>query len=357
MAHAHEALPELAPIRSDEDFDHAKLEAYLKAEIPGLAGPIEILQFPGGHSNLTYLAKFGPRELVVRRPPLGPIAPKAHDMGREFKVLSRLSDTFPAAPRAYAYCEDPSILGAPFLVMERRRGVVIRNAWPPELPDEPALRRRISESMADTLAALHRLDYKAAGLEDFGKPEGFVDRQIEGWAGRWDRAKTREVKGIGEIIAWLRAKKPASPVASLIHNDFKLDNVMLDPADPGRIASIFDWEMSALGDPLIDLGTTMAYWAHVFIPAADGRRLLPTQVQGFFTREEFLARYGEKTGFDLSAMGFYEAFALFKNAVVLEQIYVRFVRGQTKDKRFEVLGFLVEPLIKKALELAEASGL
>lgn len=357
MQAAEKTASEVSAIRADEDFDHARLADYLKQNIPELSGEIEILQFPGGHSNLTYLARIGGKELVVRRPPLGPVAPTAHDMGREFRVLSKLCPVFPPAPRAYLYCEDESVIGAKFLVMERRNGIIIRNQWPPELPDDPALRRRISESMADTLATLHTLDYNAAGLGDFGKPDGFVERQVKGWAGRWEKAKTREISGVDQILAWLNEKMPTSGAPSLIHNDFKLDNVALDPADPGRIASIFDWEMSALGDPLVDLGTTLAYWAHVYIPGQDGRRLLPTQTPGFFTRDQFVARYGEKTGYDLSKLGWYEAFALYKNAVVLEQIYVRFVRGQTKDKRFELLGYLVEPLIKKAMELAKQSGL
>jgi len=349
--------PEVAPIRSDEDFDHAHLSEYLKSKLEVSDAPMEVLQFPGGHSNLTYLVRFGDREYVVRRPPLGPVAPTAHDMGREFKVLSKLNPVFPQAPHAYALCEDPSIIGAPFIVMERRKGIVLRSFWPEELGEEPQLRRRISESLIDTLAALHTLDYTAIGLGDFGKPEGFVERQVKGWAGRWEKAKTREMPVLDQLVAWFIEKLPKAPTASLIHNDFKLDNVMLDPNDPGRITSIFDWEMAALGDPLADLGTTLAYWAHVHLPGNDGRRLMPTLMPGFYSREELLARYAEKTGFDVSKIVYYEAFALFKNAVVLEQIYVRFVRGQTKDQRFAMLGPAVPVLIEKAFEMAKASGI
>ncbi len=356
MATSSHAVSELAPIRADEEFDHQKLADYLRGKLPGTDGPIEIFQFPGGHSNLTYLARFGAQEYVVRRPPLGPVAPTAHDMGRENAVLSKLYKVFPAAPRVFLFCEDTGVIGAPFIVMERRKGIVLRNEWPAELGDNPELRRRISESLVDTLAQLHKIDYVAVGLGSFGKPEGFVERQIKGWAGRWEKAKTREISDLDELVRWFLEKMPAPQAASLIHNDFKLDNVMPDPNDPGKFTSIFNWEMCTIGDPLIDFGTTLTYWAHVHLPGSDGRRLIPTQMSGFLTREQIVNRYAEKTGFDLSRIGYYEAFALFKNAVVLEQIYVRFVRGQTKDQRFAALGPAVPPLIAKARELATQSG-
>lgn len=348
---------DLAPIRADENFDHARLAEYLRENLPDARGEIEVLQFPGGHSNLTYLARFDGAEYVVRRPPLGPVAPKAHDMGREFKILSRLSKVFPPAPAAVLFCEDTSVIGAPFVVMERRQGIVIRSEWPAELPEDPGLCRRISESLIDTLADLHTVDYKAAGLEDFGKPEGFVERQVKGWRDRWERAKTRELPAVDQMVAWLIEKLPDSPVASIIHNDYKLDNVMLDPADPGRISSIFDWEMATLGDPLIDLGITLGYYAYIHLPGSDGRRFIPTKKPGFLSRDQMLERYAARTGFDVSKIGYFEAFAMFKNAVVLEQIYVRFVKGQTQDKRFAALGPVVEPLVKMGLDLAAKSGL
>lgn len=348
---------DLAPIRADEDFDHGKLADYLRANLPGVAGEIEVLQFPGGHSNLTYLARMGGAEYVVRRPPLGPVAPKAHDMGREFKILSRLWAVFPPAPRALLFCEDASIIGAPFVVMERREGTVIRGTWPAALPDEPDFCRRVSESLIDTLADLHRVDYKAAGLEDFGKPEGFVERQVKGWRDRWERAKTRELPAVDELVAWLIEKMPESPVASIIHNDYKFDNVMLDPKDPSRISSIFDWEMATIGDPMIDLGISLAYYAYIHLPGSDGRRFIPTKKPGFLGRDALLERYAARTGYDVSKIAYFEAFAMFKNAVVLEQIYVRFVKGQTQDKRFAALGPVVEPLVRMGLDLAGKSGL
>jgi aminoglycoside phosphotransferase (APT) family kinase protein len=225
------------------------------------------------------------------------------------------------------------------------------------LPDTPELRRAISRAFTDTMARLHTLDYEAVGLGDLGKPEGFVKRQVEGWEGRWARAKTRDIPGLDDLIGWFKDKLPESRHAALIHNDFKLDNVMLDREDPSRLTSIFDWEMCTLGDPLLDLGTTLAYWTHVAMPSQDGRRIVPTQMEGFYSRQELLDHYAAKTGFDIGPIGYHEAFSLFKNAVVLEQIYVRFVRGQTQDKRFAALGYLVEPMIRKAAQLAEESRL
>lgn len=361
MSHAE---TELAPIRPDEDFDHERLATWLRERLPAVgapaSGPMEVLQFPGGHSNLTYRVRFAGEgagspsaEYVVRRPPLGPVAPKAHDMGREFACLSKLSLSFSRAPRAYLFCEDPAVLGAPFLVMERRCGHVLRDRWPEEWGEDEALRRRISESLVDTLAELHAIDPASVGLGDFGKPEGFVERQIEGWAGRWEKAKTRELPVVDEVVAWLRANRPASQRSSIVHNDFKFDNVMLDENDRGRISSIFDWEMATLGDPLVDLGITLAYYAHIHLPSREGRGLIPSRLKGFLTRDELVERYARTSGLDLSRIGFYESFALFKNAVVLEQIYVRFVRGQTKDKRFAFLGAAVEPLVRMAMQVAE----
>ena len=357
-----ETVPELVPIRPDEDFDHRPLELYLRERlegIEGIEGPMEVLQFPGGHSNLTYLVRFGETEYVVRRPPLGPIPPKAHDMGREYAVLSKLYRAYPAAPRAYLFCEDPEIIGAPFCVLERCKGLIIRNAWPEQLGEDPALARRISQSLVDALAELHRVDYKAIGLGDLGRPEGFLERQVRGWAGRWERAKIDELPILDELVKRLLDEMPESGPYSIIHNDYKLDNLMLAQDDPGRIVAILDWEMCTLGDPMIDLGTLLSYWTRAErrgTPDASGdaetdplsHRITPTTYPGFLSRDEVIRRYGEKTGFDVSRANYFEAFGLFKMAVVLQQIYVRFARGQTRDKRFESLGVQVEPLIVRA---------
>ncbi|MEO2168480.1 MAG: phosphotransferase family protein [bacterium] len=334
-------------VRVDERLDEEKLEAWLRNNVAGLDGPLRVEQFHGGHANLTYMLAFGEREIVVRRPPLGPIAPKAHDMGREFRALSALASEFPHSPRPLGFCEDLEVIGAPFLVMERRRGYVIRAGWPEFLPDDDRLRRRISEQLIDALADLHLVDTTRADVAALGKPEGFVERQVNGWFGRWKKAKTREIPDMDKAAEWCLAHIPAPIGVSVLHNDYKLDNCMYDGDDPGRLVAIFDWDMASLGDPLIDLGTLLGYWSE---PGDEGQRGTGggvTTLEGFLTRGEMTRRYAERTGFDVSNIGFYETFALFKTAVVIEQIYVRWVRGQTKDDRFEGLGAIV-PLLAAA---------
>ncbi|MFP6664460.1 MAG: phosphotransferase family protein [Deltaproteobacteria bacterium] len=331
-------------VRADERLDEEKLEAWLRANVGGLDGPLRVEQFHGGHANLTYMLAFGEREIIVRRPPLGPIAPKAHDMGREFRALSALASQFPHSPRPLGFCEDTEVIGASFLVMERRRGYVIRAGWPEFLPEDESLRRRISEQLIDALADLHLVDTTRVDVAALGKPEGFVERQVKGWFGRWEKAKTREIPDMDKAAEWCLAHIPEPTGVSVLHNDYKLDNCMYDGDDPGRLVAIFDWDMTSLGDPLVDLGTLLGYWSE---PGDEGQRGTGggvTTLAGFLTRAEMTRRYAERTGFDVSNIGFYETFALFKTAVVIEQIYVRWVRGQTKDDRFEALGAIV-PLL------------
>ncbi len=319
---------------------------------------MEVRQFPGGHSNLTYLLRFGEQEYVLRRPPLGPVAPTAHDMSREHRVLSALWAVFPPAPRPYLLCEDPGVIGARFYVMERRHGIVVRTELPPEIGGDLGLRRRVSEALVDTLVAFHAVDWEVAGLAGLGRPAGFVERQVRGWAERYERARTREIQAIRDLARWLAERIPPSPPPTLLHNDYKLDNVMLDRADPGRVVAILDWEMATLGDPLVDLGLLLCYWADRRDPPA--RRQSVSQVTaepGFLTRAEVLARYAGKTGRDVSRIAFYETFALYKVAVVVQQIYVRYARGQTKDARFASFEERVVGLAEAALEMAECSGL
>jgi aminoglycoside phosphotransferase (APT) family kinase protein len=355
------AIQDTAPIRYGEEIDVSSLEAYLRGKLPGASGPLTVEQFPGGHSNLTYCLRMGGREYVLRRPPVGPVAPTAHDMRREYRVLKDLQGHFPPAPEPYALCEDPSVIGVPFYVMERRHGIVIRREIPEELKamGEPMdVGRTISTAMVDTLVALHGVDYLKAGLGDLGKPAGFVERQVKGWAGRWHRAKTREVPEIDRLASFLAERIPPSPPPTLLHNDYKLDNVMLHPRDPSRIIAVLDWEMCTVGDPLIDVGLMLAYWPR---PDDSIARQLSissfTTHPGFFTRQEMLDRYAEKTGRDVRSIGFYETFALYKLTVVLEQIYCRYVRGQTQDERFATLETAVPTLARAAVEVAEHSGL
>ena len=323
--------------REGETLDGAKLEAYLHGAVAGFAGPITVAQFPKGHSNLTYLVTSPTHELVLRRPPFGSKVKSAHDMGREHRILSRLAGHYPA-PKPLALCEDEAVLGATFYVMERTRGVILRKDLPPDLALSPADVRRLDEGLIDRLVELHALPYAAIGLGDLGKPEGYVERQIAGWTKRYAASRTDDVPAVDEVAAWLEAHRPPDVAPTLIHNDFKLDNVVLAPDDPTRIIAVLDWEMSTIGDPLMDLGTTLSYWLD---PDDDDAlqtiRWAPTTVAGSLTRRELAARYAERSGRDLTNVLFYYAFGLFKTSVVLQQIYYRYKQGLTKDPRFGAL--------------------
>lgn len=359
-------VADTSPVRAGEELDTRALENYMREHLSELLhasesddNKIEIEQFPGGHSNLTYLLRLGEREFVLRRPPFGPVAPTAHDMPREYRLLTAINPVFHLAPKPYLLCEDVSIIGAPFYLMERRRGIVIRREVPPEMDDNIEMRRKVSEAMVDTLAALHTVDIYSTGLANIGKPVGFVTRQVRGWSERWQRAKTSEVPEVDEVVRWLGERIPPEPnpearrPATLVHNDFKLDNVMLAPEDPSRVVAILDWEMCTVGDPLVDLGILLCYWAEANDPEARRESISPvTTKPGWFTRQAIIERYAEKTGRDVSAIAFYEIFALFKIAVVIQQIYFRYVRGQTHDERFAAFGPRVEGLARAALELA-----
>jgi aminoglycoside phosphotransferase (APT) family kinase protein len=349
---------ELIEMRLDERIDAAKVGAFLAGKLPGAHGRPEVLQFEGGKANLTYLLRYrtedgGALEYVLRRPPLGPVAPKSHDMGREHTVLSRLYRAYPLAPRAFLFSEDPSVVGAPFLVMERRRGIVIRNELPRRFRGQPALCRRIGEMIVDALADLHAVEPEAVGLGGLGRPEGFMERQVRGWAGRWEAAKTEEVPALDRLTAWLAGSVPPAPRVSLVHNDFKLDNMMVDAGDPGRPVAVFDWDMCTLGDPLVDLGTLLGYWTE---PGDSEARkafaLMPTEEPGFPTRAEVTLRYAARHGLDVSHIRWYEVFGMWKTAVVVQQIYVRLHRGQTQDERFRSFGGRVHSLVESARELA-----
>jgi aminoglycoside phosphotransferase (APT) family kinase protein len=343
-------------VRSTEPIDEKALAAYLRVHLPIAAIPgldlsreLEISQFPGGHSNLTYLARFGGAELVVRRPPLGPVAPTAHDMAREYRWLAALYPVFPLAPRPYLLCEDPSVIGAVFYVMERRRGIVIRHEEPLGLANRPEERRRVSEALVDTLVDLHGVDATRPPISGLGKPAGFVARQVRGWTERWQRSKTTELPEMDRLAARLAEQIPPDPVEpSVVHGDFKLDNVMLDPLDPGRVSAVFDWEMCALGDPLVDLGILLAYWAPTAPPEQRDALTTVTDRPGYYTRDEIIDRYAARSGRDVSGIRFYERFAYFKIAVVIQQIYVRYVRGQTDDPRFATFGDRVVYLARTA---------
>ena len=342
-----------APTRPGEDLALGPLADYLRSRLPEWREPLALEQFPGGHSNLTYLLRCGSRELVLRRPPVGQVAPTAHDMVREYRLLDRLHPVFPLAPKPWLVCEDLSVLAVPFYLMERRRGLVIRRELPAEVGENLALRRRISQGVVDTLAALHAVDIQASGLAAMGKPEGMLERHIRGWTRRWEACQTSVLAPMNHLAAWLLEKlPPAPPRYTVIHNDFKLDNLMLAATDPAQVAAVLDWEMATVGDPLVDLGILLSYWPQADDPeprreAISGVTALP----GWFSRAEVVEHYALHTGLDLSRIAFYEIYALYKVAVVLQQIYFRYQRGQTRDERFADFDRRVAGLAEAAVDL------
>ena len=337
-------------VRPDERFDEVRLASFLRGRLPGSENQLHVRQFGGGAANLTYLLDFGSHEYVLRRPPLGPVAKSAHDMAREYRVLSVLHQAFPFAPRAFLYCDDPAIIGADFFVMARRNGVVVRRKLPPEFAQMPDAPRRMSEALVDALAQLHAVDYAALGLADLGKPDGFVERQVEGWYKRWHAAKEADLLEMDSIYHWLKENLPPTMGFSLVHNDYKLDNVMLTEHDPGRLVAIFDWDMCTVGDPLSDLGALLCYWTEPSDPPYfQSMAMMPTGDLGFLTRQALVERYAEKSGRSVQHINFYHTLGLFRLVVIIAQIYIRFVRGQTQDKRFATFGPMILPMARAAV--------
>jgi len=353
----NDVLDNPATVRSGEELPVTRLETYLREHIPNASGPLTVAQFPHGHSNLTYLVRMGEREMVLRRPPFGNQVKTAHDMGREYRVLSRLSAVYPPAPRPYVYCEDESVLGAPFYVMERRHGIILRASGFSN-PVDPDTARRLCTALIDNLATLHLLDYQSAGLGDLGKPAGYVARQVTGWTNRYVAARTEDVPAMERIASWLTEQMPRESGAALVHNDYKYDNLLLDPQDLTRIVAVLDWEMTTIGDPLMDLGTTLGFWIDTGDPLElQVGAMGPTNVPGSMTRRELVERYAEKTGRDLSNAVFYYCFGLFKIAVIIQQIYARYVRGHTQDERFAHMNERVAILSQRAEQALETGKL
>lgn len=341
-------------VRAGEELDAERLHAYLAATLGG-DGPLAIEQFPSGHSNLTYFLKFGERELVLRRPPFGSKVKSAHDMGREHRVLSALYPVYPQVPRPLAYCDDEAVIGAKFYVMERIRGVILRQTPPQGLDLSPDLVHQCCLSFIDNLAELHALDYVSVGLDALRKPGQYTERQVNGWAKRYVDSQTDDVQTIDAAIQWLQARIPPDTGAALIHNDYKFDNIVLDPGDLTRIVGVLDWEMATIGDPLMDLGTSLGYWTN---PGEDEAMVTVqcflTSAPGAMTRLELAERYADRTGRDIGNIHFYYIFALIKLAVIVQQIYYRYKHGLTQDERFAILIEMVKLLGKKAVRSIES---
>ncbi len=343
------AESELKPEAPDAGIDTQRLGAWLAGRLAGAAGPMTVRQFSGGNANLVYLLTFADRSYVLRRPPFGRLAPGSHDMSREYRVLSRLHAVFPLAPAVFVLCEDPDVIGAPFLVMEYRASTVIRRDLPAPLAQDPAACERLGNAIIDTLADLHGVDAASAGLSDLGNPDGFLVRQVQGWERRWAAVADGPRPDMDRVLRWLTDNLPASGAASVLHNDFKLDNMLLDPADPSRCIGVVDWDMCTRGDPLVELGFLMNYWGEAgdppeWLEAAS----MPTWHPGFPSRAEALRRYAARTGFDMAALDWHLVFGPWKLAVILQQIWARYQRGESRNPRFSTFGQRVDTLIRKA---------
>jgi len=357
------------PVRPGEELDWAKLLTWLRPRLaealPEVAAQsLEVRQFPHGSANLTYLLRLGSHEFVLRRPPFGEVAPGAHDMKREFKVLSRLWRSYDRAPRAFLFGADPDVIGAPFFIMERRHGVVVRDALPPEISGHPDVGRRISFALVDAMTELHTLEPGDCELADLGKPAGFVDRQLSGWARRWELVRPdpgsshhAAIPPMEEFHRRLARSMPAPSRVSVVHNDLKLDNCQFTPSDPDRVTSIFDWDMTTLGDPLVDLGTLLNYWPDPSDPEDAQRGTRPELARiGLPGRAEIIERYRARTGANLAAVRWWEALALWKTVVVVQQLHRRWVRGESTDPRMATIADRTPSLIAAArIALDEAN--
>ena len=351
-----EVPPETEPVRAGEQLDWASIEAHLRANLSeelDIDGPFSVDQFPNGAANLTYLVSFGSTELVLRRPPFGTLAPGAHDMKREYKVLSRLWRQFDRAPRAYLFSDDHKIAGADFFVMERRRGEVVRGVVPEAMRSHDRVGHRMGLALVDAMAEFHLLDPDDSELGDLGRPDGFMARQVGGWKKRWDLVADPQYDvAMTELHHQLESTLPDAQRVSFVHNDIKLDNCMFDPADPDRVTAFFDWDMTTLGDPFADLGTLLNYWPDPDDPeetrraSHDGMALM-----GLPGRAEISARYGEKTGLDVSGIAWYEAFGQWKTGVVVQQLHQRWVVGDSTDERMETIAEKLPTLIDTAADL------
>jgi aminoglycoside phosphotransferase (APT) family kinase protein len=352
-------LDRAGSVRAGEELDAVRVDAFLKARVAGLEGTPEIRQFSRGASNLTYLLSYPGRDLVLRRPPFGHKAKSAHDMGREARVMKALKPVYPVVPAVLAFGDDPAVMGCEFYVMERIAGIIPRQELPAGLGFGEAETRRLCLNVIDKLVELHSIDPQAAGLADLGKGEGYVLRQVEGWSRRFREARTDDVSDFEPVMAWLAAKRPEREVAiRAIHGDFRFDNVVLDAADPFSVIGVLDWEMATLGDPLMDLGNSLAYW----VQADDDEyfrmtRRQPTNAPGMLTRAEVIAHYAQRTGLSVENFDFYTVFGLFRVAVIVQQIWRRFRDGHTKDPQFAAFGPLVTYLDGRCRRLVAQSRL
>ncbi len=337
------------PIKEEEQIDLVKLNQYLQQHSPETGTVKEIGRFTGGFSNLTYLLQTERKEYVLRKPPVGANIKSAHDMGREFRVLSLLRPHYAKVPMPVIYCDSPDIIGSPFYIMEKMPGIILRAGNAPKMNIPPETLKNLSASLVNNLVALHTLDIKATGLDQLGKPEGYVQRQVEGWIKRYYTAETDKIASMDIVAQWMQQHHPRNQEPAFLHNDYKYDNLLLNADDLTDIMGVLDWEMSTVGDPLMDLGATLAYW----FEEGEGdvfKYYNFTWLPGNYTRKQVVERYAEKSGRDLSDINFYYVFGLFKNAVIAQQIYHRWKQGYSSDARFGALLPMIQLLGEKAEE-------
>ncbi len=333
--------------REGEMPDPEKLTAYMSENFRGFRGPLQITQFPGGYSNLTFQLNWNGGSCILRKPPHGANIKSAHDMGREYKVLSSLKPVYHVIPAPLIYSDDLTVMGTPFYLMEKVSGIILRNKVPKGIELSPALMQSISTAAIDNLATLHNIDLDITGLRAMGKPEGYVERQVEGWIARYENAATDDIPAMTETASWMRANLPVENQPAFIHNDYKYDNLVLDPLDLSHILAVLDWEMATVGDPLMDLGTTLAYWGE----EADSPALKPfnlTWLAGNLTREEVVSRYAVSRNIQEPDMLFYYVFGAYKIGGIVQQIYARYKKGFTKDERFAGLIYVLKACAENA---------
>ena len=340
-------------VRPDEALDEEKLIEYLKDKLDGSDNFLILRQFPGGKANLTYHLDFGSHEYVLRRPPLGPIPPGAHDMGREYSVLSVLHNEYQMAPKAYLFEQNKDIIGAPFFIMERKKGIVVRTEMPGDYKKNSNAGIEMSIALIKSLAELHRVNVKKIGLKNLGKPDGFIERQVHGWYKRWVMSKHKDIDDVETIYHWLATNIPKTNFYSLIHNDYKLDNAMFSFNDPTKMIAVFDWDMCTLGDPLCDLGSLLSYWKNPDDPSFFRDLSMMPKDGIFLKRDELIKIYAQYSGFDVKNIVFYHVLGLFKLIGIIAQIYVRYIRGQTKDKRFANFGDAIPFIARFAINVSK----
>lgn len=348
----NEVPPEVAPVREGEELDWGRLDAYLRPRLD-LDGELSVMQFPNGSANLTYLLRYGDRGLVLRRPPFGMIAPGAHDMKREFRVLSRLWQEYDRAPRAWLFCDDHEVVGSDFVVSEYSSGEVIWAVLPPSFAALDKAADRIGLATVDALADLHNVDPARCDLAELGRPDGYMERQLAGWRKRWDLVATENFdEMMTSTAAELERRRPAAPPSAILHNDFKIDNCQFAPGEPDRVHAVFDWDMATLGDPLADLGTLLNYWPDPTDTPDDRALHVPgLERLGLPGRDAVVERYAERVHFDVGDVAWYEAFACWRTCVILQQLHQRYVRGESTDERMASRGDNIPMLSRRAARI------